>query len=123
MIQLRFPNEAEHEPDKTWLYVVLIIAYIILHSIGIGPVTWAMLGEMFATEVRSKCVSIITTLAWVFGLILSSCSDWTDFESKNFGAFWFFAFITGVGAVFVYFFIPETKGKTLEKIQEELQEG
>lgn len=104
-----------------WLPLLSVNGYIILHSIGIGPVTWAMMGEMFAADVRSKCVALIAGFAWILGFISTKYFYLLIQILEKYGTFWLFSIICGVGAIFVYFFVPETKGKTLEKIQEELK--
>lgn len=115
-------SDSVNEVNSDWLLGILIIAYILLYSIGIGPVTWTMIGELFASDVRSKFVPIIVTFAWALQFMFIVCKDVLTIHSESYILSWFFAIICGIGTVCIYFFVPETAGKTFEQIQEELEE-
>lgn len=112
-----------HISHIRWVPLLAVNGFIILHSIGIGPVTWAMIGEMFAADVRSKCVAIVAGLAWILGFVSTKYFYLLTGVLESYGTFWLFSVICGIGTLFVFFCVPETKGKTLEKIQEELSKN
>lgn len=105
----------------SWFPIVGMILYIIAFSSGLGLIPILLLSEMFSTSIRSKAATIMTIL---FGIYLSVSTKIFQFLATNFGLgapFALFAVCT-FGSIFLsYYFIPETKGKTLEQIQQMLK--
>lgn len=82
---------------------------------------WKFSGEIFPTSVKAMGMNI-SSLAYVLMAILSiKIYYWTTEEWGHYVPFLAFAIFTFLGAIYVYFFVPETKGKTLEEIQMELK--
>uniref|UniRef100_A0A0A1WTN4 Facilitated trehalose transporter Tret1-2 homolog n=2 Tax=Zeugodacus cucurbitae TaxID=28588 RepID=A0A0A1WTN4_ZEUCU len=104
-----------------WLPVVSLCFFIVLFSIGFGPVPWLMMGEVFAADIKGVAGSIAGTTNWVLAFIVTKTFvNLTDSIGKG-ETFWLFSGITIVGVFFVYFIVPETKGKSLNEIQAELE--
>lgn len=100
-----------------WLPIVCLIVFFITYSGGMSNVPFIIMGEMFPTQFRA-----------LLGAISSSFHLFCTFVAVYFfpimlkamgkdGTFYFFAGCTLLSVVFVYFFLPETKGKTLEEIE------
>ncbi|XP_054731972.1 facilitated trehalose transporter Tret1-2 homolog isoform X1 [Anastrepha obliqua] len=104
-----------------WLPVVSLCVFIVLFSLGFGPVPWLMMGEVFAADIKGVAGSIAGTTNWILAFIVTK--TFKDLkESMGSGqTFWLFSGITVIGAVFVFFVVPETKGKSLNEIQAELE--
>lgn len=103
-----------------WLPVASLCLFMIMFSIGFGPVPWLMMGELFSTDVKGIAGSIAGTTNWLLAfLITKTFKNITDGMGTD-GAFWLFAGLTVVGVVFVFFAVPETKGKSLNEIQQHL---
>ncbi|KAK6640148.1 hypothetical protein RUM44_011834 [Polyplax serrata] len=105
-----------------WLPLASIIGYISLYSLGIGPVPWAMIGEMFASNIRSKGASMTASFSWLLAFFMTKSFGLIVEVMGSHWAFWLFAAFCALGVTFIYFCLPETKGKTLEEIQDMLNE-
>ena len=91
-----------------------------LYCIGWGPLPWAIMGEMFSSEVKAKASGITVFVCW--GLAFVITKYFTNVEAaygKHVG-FWIFTVCCIISAVFALFLLPETKGKSLKEIQDEL---
>lgn len=103
-----------------WLPVTSVCVFIVVFSLGYGPIPWMMVGELFAPHIKGFASSLSCVLNWILAFLVTKFySDLAD----SFGAhttFWIFAVISVIGTVFVFFLVPETKGKTLDEIQKEL---
>ncbi|XP_073839129.1 solute carrier family 2 member nebulosa isoform X2 [Musca autumnalis] len=104
-----------------WLPVCSLCVFIIMFSIGFGPVPWLMMGELFASDIKGVAGSIAGTSNWVLAFIVTKTFVNLKEALGSGPTFWLFAGITIVGAVFVFVFVPETKGKSLNEIQMELE--
>jgi SP family arabinose:H+ symporter-like MFS transporter len=103
------------------IVVVVIFLCAAPHAIGLGPLPWLMMSELYPTRIRARAVSISTTFLWVAGFsapfafpILEAYSQ--KIIGTNAAIFWMYAAI----CVFSFFwgrkYLPETKGRTLEDI-------
>lgn len=97
--------------------IVSMSVFIILFSIGFGPIPWMMMGELFANDIKGLAGSVAGAFNWSLAFLITS----TFVPMKNtFGdgpTFWIFGGFCVVGTLFVFFFVPETKGKSLPEIQ------
>ncbi|KAM7357345.1 solute carrier family 2 member nebulosa isoform 2-T3 [Cochliomyia hominivorax] len=103
-----------------WLPVSSLCVFIIMFSIGFGPVPWLMMGELFASDIKGVAGSIAGTSNWVLAFIVTKTFVNLKEALGSGETFWLFAGITVVGFIFVFVFVPETKGKSLNEIQDEL---
>ncbi|XP_036326067.1 facilitated trehalose transporter Tret1-2 homolog isoform X2 [Rhagoletis pomonella] len=104
-----------------WLPVVSLCVFIVLFSLGFGPVPWLMMGEVFAADIKGVAGSIAGTTNWALAfLVTKSFVNLSDSLGKG-QTFWLFSAITIIGVFFVFFIVPETKGKSLNEIQAELE--
>lgn len=98
--------------------VASLVAYLIFFGISLGPVVWVITAEIFPLEIRGKAVSVALFVNWATSLIISAAFLFlADAIGMN-GVFLLFALMSLLAFLFVYFFVPETKEKTLEEIQE-----
>nr|XP_050859153.1 facilitated trehalose transporter Tret1-like [Vespula vulgaris] len=103
-----------------WLPLLSVCSYIVSFAIGFGPIPWMMISEVFSPETRAIAGSSACLLNWVVAFIVTKTFVNLNNTIHNYGTFWLFSFVCAVGICFVLFFVPETKGKTLEQIQREL---
>lgn len=114
-------QDADSVTNIGWLPVVSLCVFIVLFSIGFGPVPWLMMGEVFAADIKGVAGSIAGTTNWVLAFVVTKTFvNLTDSLGKG-ETYWLFSGITIVGVFFVYFIVPETKGKSLNEIQAELE--
>lgn len=104
------------------LAIVSLIFFIMSFAVGIGPVLWALVSEYLPLHVRGFATSVVIVANWtssvaVTGLYLSYAS-----LVKPWFAWWTFSLINLFGLVFVVIFVVETKGKSLEDIQETMRD-
>ncbi|WP_179351413.1 sugar porter family MFS transporter [Winogradskyella vidalii] len=102
-----------------------VLLFIASFALSMGPVVWVLLAEMFPNKIRSVAMSVAVAAQWASNYIVSQSfpmvmgSDMNNSEPWN-GSLPYYIFIVFILIiVFVtYKFIPETKGKSLEEIEE-----
>jgi sugar porter (SP) family MFS transporter len=103
-----------------WLALVCLLVYIAGFAIGLGPVFWLMISEIFPLQMRGPAMAVCTMFNWGFNFLISyTFLTLTDVLTKQ-GAFWLYAFFGLCAIVFFVTVVPETKDRSLEEIQAEL---
>ncbi|KAK5640892.1 hypothetical protein RI129_009439 [Pyrocoelia pectoralis] len=98
-----------------------LIVHAFAFSTGMGPILWMINGELFAPDVKGLANGATMTTNWLLlSVVTKSFPIMMDKLGPNY-TFYFFALCMLVCATFVKFCVPETRGKTLEQIQQELQ--
>ncbi|KAL6423317.1 hypothetical protein ACFW04_010155 [Cataglyphis niger] len=122
MVAIYFNLEHDYVDTSklTWLPAIGVIMYVIMFSVGLSALPSTMIGELFPTNVKplGTMVIIITAGIEAFGV-----TNLYPIIAHNFGQhipFWIFTTCSLAGALFTLIYVPETKGKTLQQIQEEL---
>lgn len=103
-----------------WFAIIPVCIFLILFSIGFGPIPWMMMPEIFAPEVKGVAGSSACLFNWLMAFIVTKFYNDMREAVQPYGTFWIFSLFSAIGVVFVYFLVPETKGKTLDQIQREL---
>ncbi|XP_058811707.1 facilitated trehalose transporter Tret1-like [Topomyia yanbarensis] len=106
----------------SWIPLTGMIAFIAIYNFGFGPVPWAIAAEIFAYDLKPLGNTINVSVTWVldflalrFFLLIS--------EAWGFQwAFWIFAIVCAAAFSFTLIFVVETKGLSLQEIQERLGE-
>jgi len=103
-----------------WLPLVCLIVYISTYCLGIGPLPWVVMSEVLPPNAKGCAGAIVSTVCWMtsFGLT-NSFQMFVDYVGR-YGAFWSFAFHALLAVAFIYYKVPETKGISLQEIQERL---
>ena len=104
----------------SWLPVTSLVIYISLYSIGWGPLPWAVMGEMFASEVKAKASGITVFVCWGLAFIITKFFSNIEAMFGTHTAFWIFSACSVIAVLFAVLILPETKGKSLQEIQDEL---
>lgn len=100
------------------LVLIAILLYVAAFAISLGPVMWTMLSEIFPSNVKGIAISIV---GFFNSLVSYSVTQFFPWELTNLGPTITFAIYAGfatLSILFVYKYIVETKGKTLEEVQE-----
>ncbi|KAJ0170763.1 hypothetical protein K1T71_013535 [Dendrolimus kikuchii] len=103
-----------------FLPLLCLVVYMILFTLGVGPVPWILVGEMFPLKTKCYASGMSSFMCWLAGFI------WTRFfrdVAASYGiytAFWILAVCSGFGFIFSITLLPETKGKTFDEIQDML---
>ena len=106
-----------------WLAIMSLAFFIISFSLAWGPIPWVSMSELMPLRARGVAAGILTLVNWTFASIIGfAYHAYADAVTPKI-AWWSFAFVMFVSIFFVLFFVPETKGRTLEKIQAYFEEG
>jgi SP family xylose:H+ symportor-like MFS transporter len=104
--------------------LIAVVLYIAGFALSWGPVVWVLLAEMFPNSIKGKALTIAVAAQWVANLFVSWTFKVMDGNSAlnamfNHGfAYWIYGAMSVLAAIFVIKFVPETKGRTLEAIQD-----
>jgi len=104
----------------SWLALACLLFYIFGFAIGLGPVFWLMISEIFPLQMRGPAMAVCTMFNWGFNFLISyTFLSLTDTITKA-GTFWLYAFFAACALVFFATVVPETKDRSLEEIQADL---
>jgi len=108
-------NEDENNASTRSAFTILGLSlYLSFFSIGMGPIAWLVPSEIFATSIRAKAMSVAVFSNRIVATVMASTFLSTA-NAIGWGAFFLvLAAIAVVVAIFVYFVLPETKGRSLE---------
>jgi MFS transporter, SP family, xylose:H+ symportor len=104
--------------------LVAVVVYIAGFALSWGPVAWVMLSEMFPNAIKGKAMGLAVAAQWIANWLVSTSFKVIDGNSGlnvlfNHGfAYWIYGGMSVLAALFVIRYVPETKGRSLEAIQE-----
>jgi MFS family permease len=98
-----------------WAAVVMIWLYICNFAYSWGPASWTLIAEIFPLSIRAKGTSISASSNWMNNFIIAFITP-PMLSSITWGTYIFFCTWCALGGLFILFFFPETKGKTLEEM-------
>lgn len=94
-----------------------VALFIVIFSLGLGPIPWMMAGEVFTSDLKGPASSLAVGLNWLLAFLVTKMFSPMK-EILGMGAtFGIFGLICAVGVAFVFLLVPETKGKSLDEIQ------
>jgi SP family sugar porter-like MFS transporter len=96
----------------------LVVAAIACFAMSLAPVTWVVISEIFPSRVRGAAVSIAVTALWSACFVLTYTFPFLNRTLGASGTFWIYSGICALGFVYLAFRLPETKGKSLEAIEQ-----
>ena len=102
------------------MMVALVVLAIACYAMSLGPVTWVLLSEIFPNRVRAVAVATGTFALWVASCTLTYTFPFLNAFLGTSGTFWIYAVICTLGFLFFWLRLPETKGKSLEQLEDEL---
>ncbi len=104
--------------------LVAVVVYIGGFAFSWGPVAWVLLAEMFPNSIKGKGLGLAVAAQWLANLVVSASFKVLDGNSTlnalfNHGfAYWIYGGMSVLAALFVIRYVPETKGRSLEAIQD-----
>lgn len=101
-----------------WPLLLLVVAAIAVYAMTLAPVTWVALAEIFPGEARGASMAVATTALWSACFVLTYTFPLLNAAAGTGLTFWLYALICAAGLVFVHARLPETKGRTLEEIEQ-----
>ncbi|MBD3426902.1 MAG: sugar porter family MFS transporter [Candidatus Omnitrophica bacterium] len=106
-----------------WVAAGSLILYIASFAFSLGTVAWVIVSEVFPLKIRGRAMSLATMSNWIFNFTVAMTFLTLIEKIGKAGTFWLYAILGITGWVFCYFYIPETKGHTLEQIEEHWRKG
>jgi sugar porter (SP) family MFS transporter len=100
--------------------LLLVLAAIACYSMSLAPVTWVVISEIFPNRIRGAAMSVAVCALWIACFILTYTFPLLNARLGPAGTFWLYAVICLLGFIFIFFKLPETKGKSLEQIERDL---
>jgi sugar porter (SP) family MFS transporter len=120
-----------------WISLCSMIVYIPFFAVSLGPVAWLLISEVYPTKIRGLGMSIATMVNWLSNFLISNTfltlgrittGEMPEPSGEGMltnpgGAFIIYSIMGVLGLFFVRHFIPETKGHSLEEIEEHFKKG
>ncbi|XP_010485981.1 PREDICTED: sugar transporter ERD6-like 12 isoform X1 [Camelina sativa] len=94
-----------------------ILSFTMMFAIGMGALPWIIMSEIFPMDIKVLAGSLVTITNWFTGWIANYCFNFMFFWSQT-GTFIISAAVCGGTVVFTWWLVPETRGLTLEEIQQ-----
>ena len=98
------------------LVLILIMVYIATFAFTLGPVVWVLISEMYPPEIRGRAISLSSSVLWMATFLVILFSPYILEYGAVFN-FILFGIMNIAGFFFCLYFLPETKGKTLEQMK------
>ncbi|KAL0954486.1 hypothetical protein HGRIS_003454 [Hohenbuehelia grisea] len=112
-----YHNSWDSHVAAGWAACVFVWIFAIGFGYSWGPCAWILVAEIWPLSVRGKGMSIAASSNWMNNFIVGEVTP-TMLDKLGFGTFVFFGAFSFLGGLFVWFFVPETKGLTLEEMDE-----
>ena len=100
--------------------LVIVVMAIACYAMTLATAMWVIISEIFPNRIRGVAMSVCTFALWAACFILTYSFPVLNNTLGAAGTFWLYGVICLAGGVFVVFYLPETKGKSLEEIEREL---
>jgi SP family xylose:H+ symportor-like MFS transporter len=106
------------------LALIVVIAYIGGFALSWGPVVWVLLAEIFPNAVKNKAMAIAVCAQWLANILVSTTfkvlidNSWLNALFNHGFVYWVYGVMSVLAAFFVLRYVPETKGRTLEEINQ-----
>jgi sugar porter (SP) family MFS transporter len=102
------------------LVLAAIIGFVASFAISLGPVMWVLLSEIFPTEQRAAAISVAGFFNSLVSATVTFIFPWALSALKPSGTFLAFGLMASAALLFTLLFVPETKGRTLEELEQDL---
>jgi SP family xylose:H+ symportor-like MFS transporter len=100
--------------------LLFTLAAIGCYAMSLAPITWVLISEIFPNRIRGAAVSIAVSALWIASFILTFTFPVILHHIGSAATFWLYAGICFIGFIFIWRRVPETKGRTLEQIEQQL---
>ena len=94
-----------------------LVIYVACFAFGLGPIFWLLISEIYPLKVRGAAMSAVTVTNWAMNLAVAVTFLTFVGVLGHAGTFWLYGVIALGAWIFIYFLVPETKGKSLEQIE------
>lgn len=101
--------------------VIPVLGAMACYAFSLAPITWVLISEIFPNRIRGQAVAIAVSAMWLACFVLIYTFPFLQGALGVAATFWLYAGICAAGFVFILKYLPETKGKSLEQIERELE--
>lgn len=101
--------------------LILVLMGIGCYAMTLAPVTWVVISEIFPNRIRGMAMAVSTFSLWTACFILTYTFPLFNAGLGAYGTFWLYGVVCVLGYLFIKSQLPETKGKSLEEIEQEFQ--
>ena len=108
---------------KSDVAIAGLVIYVASFAVGLGPIFWLLISEIFPLRVRGAAMSAVTMTNWAMNLAVAVTFLTLVAALGRAETFWLYGVIAVAAWVFCYRLVPETKGKTLEQIEAHWRSG
>ncbi|MGW6061660.1 sugar porter family MFS transporter [Streptomyces sp. NPDC055189] len=119
VLALAFSTSTESAAQR-WTVIISLFAYILFNGVGMQAVVWLIGPEILPLSVRGSATSLATLSLWGFDLLIAMTALTAINAIGRSGTFLFYALMNVACIIFVALKVPETKGKSLESIEQAL---
>jgi MFS transporter, SP family, major inositol transporter len=106
---------------KAWFVLVFVVLFVFFMQGTIGPLVWLLLSEIFPLKIRSLAIGISVLVLWLSNAVVSLGFP-VVVEDLGIAPTFFIFVVLGLLALgFVYKFVPETRGRSLENLEEQFR--
>ena len=98
--------------------VITLMAYVAFFAISLGPIFWLLIAEIFPLKIRGQAEGTAASMNWISNLVVSiTFLSLVELIGLAW-AFWLYGLLAIAALAFCYYLVPETKGRSLEEIEE-----
>lgn len=118
-----FHTSTNFQNHHAWIALASIMFYLAFFEIGLGPIFWLMISEIYPLRIRPKAMAVATVFNWGFNFLVSYYFlSLTNAIGRDF-TFWMYAGLGVCALAFFFTKVPETKNRTLEQIEADIRGG
>ncbi|KAL5013949.1 hypothetical protein ScPMuIL_008219 [Solemya velum] len=111
-----------HHSAFAWVCIIAMHTYVIGFALGLGPIPFTIVSEMFRQEPRAAAMSFSIGFNWIINFILMM--TFRFMQEALFGFTYIpFIVILVISIIFIFFFVPETKNRTFDDIANSISHG
>src|SRR5947208_6520962 len=111
-LSFRYPSG-----QLAWIAVICLMGYVASFAIGLGPIFWLLIAEIYPLKIRGLAEGTAAAFNWGSNLVVSLTFLTLVQKLGASSTFLLYAFASVASWLFAYYFVPETKGRTLEQIE------
>ncbi|KAJ5357252.1 hypothetical protein N7541_004410, partial [Penicillium brevicompactum] len=115
VLMSQYETDWPSHPSQAWVCVAFLLIFMLTYGGTWGPIPWAMPAEIFPSALRAKGMAYSTMSAWLNNFIIGLITP-PLIQNTGYGTYVFFCLFCAFSFVWCWFFVPETKGRTLEEM-------
>lgn len=100
-----------------WAAAAMAFLFVLVYGVSYSPLGWTLPAEVYTNSTRSKGVALATATVWLCNFIVGVATP-PMLDSIGFGTYIFYGGFCFLGSAWAYFLVPETKGRTLEEMDQ-----